>query len=104
MKKTVTKVKFAKTKKKGFWKVYFKELKKNLKAYFLENKIECLLSGFSIILWILGLKKKHENKKKVKFYDEVRYGKTYYDDNDNAMVVILNKDHSFTTTQVKKEK
>ena len=101
MKKTTTRTKTVKTKKKGFWKIYFKELKKNLKAYFLENKIECLLSGFSLILWVLGLKKKHENKKKVKFYDELRDGKTYYDANDNAMVVTLNKDHSFTTKPVK---
>lgn len=102
MKKTVIKVKSAKTKKKGFWKVYFKELKKNLKAYFLENKIECLLSGFSLILWILGLKKKHENKKKVKFYDSLRDGRTYINENDEEIIVTLNKDHSLTAKYPKK--
>lgn len=104
MKKTTTRVKTVKTKKKGFWKVYFRELKKNLKAYFLENKIECLLSGFSLILWILGLKKKHENKKKVKFYDELSNGRIYCDSNGNVMDVTLNKDYSLSITPMKKEK
>lgn len=102
MKKTTTKVKTVKTKKKGFWKIYFRELKKNLKAYFLENKIECLLSGFSLILWILGLKKKHENKKKVKFYDELSDGRTYINEYDEEIIVTLNKDHSLTAKYPKK--
>lgn len=102
MKKITTRVKTVKTKKKGFWKVYFRELKKNLKAYFLENKIECLLSGISIILWIFGLKKKRENKKKVKFYDSLRDGRTYINEDDEEIIVTLNKDHSLKAKYPKK--
>lgn len=98
-----TKVKSLKIKKKqSFWKLYFKELKKNLKSYYADNKIECIWGGISIILWIFGLKKKRENKKKVKFYDSLRDGRTYINENDEEIIVTLNKDHSLTAKYPKK--
>lgn len=98
-----TKVKSLKIKKKqSFWKLYFKELKKNLKSYYSDNKLECIWGGISIILWILGLKKKRENKKKVKFYDSLRDGRTYINENDEEIIVTLNKDHSITAKYPKK--
>lgn len=92
------KVKNLKIKKKqSFWKLYFKELKKNLNAYFVDNKVECIWCGISIILWVFGLKKKKENKKKIKFYDSLRDGRTYINENDEEIIVTLNKDHSLTS-------
>ena len=83
-------------KKQSFWKLYFKELKKNLKSYYSDNKLECIWGGISIILWIFGL------KKKVKFYDSLRDGRTYINENDEEIIVTLNKDHSITAKYPKK--
>lgn len=92
-----TKVKNLKIKKKkSFWKLYFNELKKNLKGYYLDNKVECICGGISIILWLFGLKKKKENKKKIKFYDTLRDGRTYINEYNEEIIVTLNNDHSIT--------
>lgn len=92
-----TKVKNLKAKKKkSFWKLYFKELKKNLKAYYVDNKVECIWGGVSIILWVFGLKKRRENKKKIKFYDSLKDGRPYINEYGEDIIVTLNNDHSIT--------
>ena len=97
------KVKNLKVKKKqSFWKLYFKELKKNLKDYYSNNKVECIWGGISIILWVFGLKKRRENKKKIKFYDSLRDGKPYINEYGEDIIVTLNKDHSITAKCQKK--